>query len=84
MTVEEPGTGVIRNKSDRYGRFTCNFVLIVRKIAVPLWYVVDMHALRTGRYNVTARGIDVVGRSSGTLNDIKGMAAAEKKRERES
>ena len=76
VTVEEPGTGVIRNKSDRDGRFTCNFVLIVRKTAVPLCYA---HAPRTGRYNVTARGVDVVGRSSGTLNDIKGMAAVERR-----
>ena len=83
MTVEEPGAGVIRNKSDRYGGFTCHFVLIVRKSpfrSVMVRYVVDTHGPRTGRYNVTARGVDVVARSSGTLNDIKGMAAVESER----
>ena len=45
-------------------------------------YVVDTHAPRTGRYNVTARGVDVVARSSGTLNDIKGVTAVERERER--
>lgn len=50
--------------------------------SVMVRYVVDTHAPRTGRYNVTARGVDVVARSSGTLNDIKGVTAVERERER--
>ena len=77
MTMEEPGTGVVCDETDSYRVCTYNpGYFLVRN---PFPYALRS-SLTGGSYNVAARWVDVVGRPSGTLDDIKGMAAMRKAR----